>query len=85
MAVEQAYRASLKPLLLLAYEGDTLAGVAALATDNAEKQVSFLCGTTADYCDFICPPRAAGGVCGGGSRGTGEASCANFAAGKSAG
>ncbi len=56
MAVEQAYRASMKPLLLLAYEGETLAGVAALATDNAEKQVSFLCGTTADYCDFICPP-----------------------------
>ncbi len=56
MAVEQAYRASMKPLLLLAHEGDTLVGVVALATDNAEKQVSFLCGTTADYCDFICSP-----------------------------
>ena len=56
MAVSQAYRASMKPLLLLAYEGEAMVGVAALATDNAEKQVSFLCGNTADYCDFICPP-----------------------------
>jgi CelD/BcsL family acetyltransferase involved in cellulose biosynthesis len=55
-AVNQAYRASMKPLLLLAYEGDALVGVAALATDFAEKQVSFLCGNTADYCDFICDP-----------------------------
>ncbi len=52
-AVDRAYRSSLKPLLLLAYEGDALVGVAALATDHAE-QVSFLAGTTADYCDFIC-------------------------------
>jgi CelD/BcsL family acetyltransferase involved in cellulose biosynthesis len=54
-AVDQAYRASMKPLLLLAHEGETLVGVAALATDNDEKQVSFLSGNTADYCDFICP------------------------------
>jgi CelD/BcsL family acetyltransferase involved in cellulose biosynthesis len=56
IAVDQAYRASMKPLLLLAYEGEAMVGVAALATDNAEKQISFLCGNTADYCDFICPP-----------------------------
>ena len=56
LAVNQAYSASLKPLLLLAHEGDALVGVAALATDAAEKQVSFLCGNTADYCDFICDP-----------------------------
>ncbi len=56
MAVDQAYGASLKPLLILAYEGEAMVGVVALATDNAEKQVSFLCGNTADYCDFICPP-----------------------------
>ena len=59
-AVERAYRASLKPLLLLAYDGEVLAGVAALATDGAGKQTSFLAGNTADYCDFICsPPRRA--------------------------
>jgi CelD/BcsL family acetyltransferase involved in cellulose biosynthesis len=56
MAVDQAYRASVAPLLVLAHEGETLVGVAALAADSAEKQVSFLCGNTADYCDFICPP-----------------------------
>jgi CelD/BcsL family acetyltransferase involved in cellulose biosynthesis len=55
-AVDQAYRASVKPLLILAYEAETLVGVAALATDNAGKEISFLCGNTADYCDFICPP-----------------------------
>ncbi len=33
-----------------------MVGVATLATDNGEKQISFLCGNTADYCDFICPP-----------------------------
>ena len=85
MAVEQAYRASMKPLLLLAHEGETLVGVVALATDNAEKQVSFLCGTTADYCDFICSPARRAEFVDDGSRRTGEASCANFAAGKFAG
>ncbi len=55
-AVEQAYRGSMKPLLLLAHEGEVLIGVAALASDNSETQVSFLCGNTADYCDFICLP-----------------------------
>jgi CelD/BcsL family acetyltransferase involved in cellulose biosynthesis len=59
-AVDQAYRASMKPLLLLAYQGDALIGVAALATDTAETQVSFLCGNTADYCDFICDPACRG-------------------------
>jgi len=44
-------------LLLLAHDGEALVGVAALATDNAEKsKFLFLCGNTADYCDFICAP-----------------------------
>src|SRR6478672_4518229 len=60
MAVDQAYRASMKPLLLLARDGETLVGVAALATENAEGQVSFLSGNTADYCDFICLPERRG-------------------------
>ena len=54
MAVQRAYGSSLKPLLLLAYDGDVLAGVAALATDSDQSQVSFLAGNTADYCDVIC-------------------------------
>jgi CelD/BcsL family acetyltransferase involved in cellulose biosynthesis len=56
IAVDQAYRASIEPLLVLAHEGEALVGVAALAADKAEKQVSFLCANTADYCDFICAP-----------------------------
>jgi CelD/BcsL family acetyltransferase involved in cellulose biosynthesis len=59
MAVDRAYGSSLKPLLLLAYDGEDLAGVAALATraGDGEKDVVFLAGNTADYCDFICDPK----------------------------
>jgi CelD/BcsL family acetyltransferase involved in cellulose biosynthesis len=53
LAVQTAYQASLKPLLLLGYEADELVGVAPLATDPREKQISFLAATTADYCDFL--------------------------------
>ena len=56
LAVQSAYRASLKPLLFLAYEGDHLAGVASLASDLAGKNVSFLAATTGDYCDFLTQP-----------------------------
>ena len=56
LAVDCAYHLSIKPLLLLAYDGGSLVGVAALATDKTEKQLTFLAGTTADYCDFICGP-----------------------------
>jgi CelD/BcsL family acetyltransferase involved in cellulose biosynthesis len=57
LAVQSAYRTSLKPLLLLGYEGDDLIGVASLARDQAEKNISFLAGTTADYCDFLSAPQ----------------------------
>jgi CelD/BcsL family acetyltransferase involved in cellulose biosynthesis len=56
LAVERAYQSRIKTLLVLAYEGESLMGVAALATDAAERQTSFLAGNTADYCDFICHP-----------------------------
>ncbi len=52
-AVQRAYRTSLHPLLVLAYENDALVGVASLATRN-EGDVCFLAATTADYCDFVC-------------------------------
>ena len=56
-AVQRAYQASLRPLLLLAYdEHDALCGVAALATDSENKRGSFLCATTGDYCDFLGSP-----------------------------
>ncbi|MGA9546005.1 MAG: GNAT family N-acetyltransferase [Candidatus Sulfotelmatobacter sp.] len=57
LAVQSAYQASLKPLLLLGYDGDHLAGVACLATDANEQNVSFLAATTADYCDFLSHPQ----------------------------
>ena len=60
LAVQSAYRTSLKPLLLLGYEGDDVVGVASLATDLAEQNISFLAATTADYCEFLTlPPRRA--------------------------
>jgi CelD/BcsL family acetyltransferase involved in cellulose biosynthesis len=56
LAMQSAYGAALKPLLLLGYEGDSLAGIASLATDPDGKCVSFLAASTADYCDFLSAP-----------------------------
>ena len=56
LAVQSAYEASLKPLLFLGYDGDDLVGVACLAADPAEKNISFLNATTADYCEFLSHP-----------------------------
>ncbi len=57
VAVQRAYRTALRPLLLLAYdERESLCGVAALAVDAGERQVSFLGATTGDYCDFLSLP-----------------------------
>jgi CelD/BcsL family acetyltransferase involved in cellulose biosynthesis len=56
LAVGRAYSNSLVPTLMLAYEGEELTGVAALATDPAQKTACFLCSTTADYCDLLSRP-----------------------------
>jgi CelD/BcsL family acetyltransferase involved in cellulose biosynthesis len=56
LAVQGAYRASLKPLLFLGYEGDELVGVASLATNKADENTVFLAASTADYCDFLTQP-----------------------------
>lgn len=56
LAVQSAYGTTLKPLLLLAYEGDQIVGVASLATNATGKHASFLAATTADYCDFLSAP-----------------------------
>jgi CelD/BcsL family acetyltransferase involved in cellulose biosynthesis len=56
LAVLRAYGESLLPMLLLAYEGEKLTGIAALATDPAQKTARFLCSTTADYCDLLSHP-----------------------------
>jgi CelD/BcsL family acetyltransferase involved in cellulose biosynthesis len=56
-AVQSAYPASVKPLLFLGYEGDLLVGVASLATDLAERNLTFLAATTGDYCEFLTRPQ----------------------------
>jgi CelD/BcsL family acetyltransferase involved in cellulose biosynthesis len=53
LAVQAAYPAQRKPLVFLGYEGDDLVAVVCLATEPDSPQVSFLAGTTADYCDFL--------------------------------
>src|SRR5258708_20460331 len=57
IAMQSAYKASLPTLLFLGYEGDDLVGVASLAMDVAEENVTFLAATTADYCDGLTHPR----------------------------
>lgn len=57
LAVQNAYHASLRPLLFVAYDvSEALCGVAALAADPSGKRVTFLCATTGDYCDFLSLP-----------------------------
>ncbi len=57
LAVYRAYKATLRPLIFLAYDDqNSLCGVAALATDAAGKSLSFLTAATGDYCDFLIPP-----------------------------
>jgi CelD/BcsL family acetyltransferase involved in cellulose biosynthesis len=56
LAISRAYRASITPLLFLAYDQDSLVGVAALAMDPSRETATFIAGATADYCDFISHP-----------------------------
>lgn len=56
-AVTHAFGESLKPLIVAGYREDQLVGVVALAQDSSSDHVSFLAGSTADYCDFISAPK----------------------------
>lgn len=57
LAVQRAYPDALSPLIWLAYDTQgALRGVAALAKSVGQDQVSFLCATTGDYCDFLSAP-----------------------------
>jgi len=56
LAMQRAYGSSLLPFLVLAYEDETLVGVASLATDSQQRTATFLAATTADYCLFLSPP-----------------------------
>jgi CelD/BcsL family acetyltransferase involved in cellulose biosynthesis len=54
LAVNRAFRTSITPLLILAYDDQgSLVGLASLATGKPERETFFLAGTTADYCDFV--------------------------------
>jgi CelD/BcsL family acetyltransferase involved in cellulose biosynthesis/RimJ/RimL family protein N-acetyltransferase len=57
LSVARAYRGSVTPLLVLAWDDDRLAGVASLATGGRQDTAFFLSGFTADYCDFLSRPR----------------------------
>jgi CelD/BcsL family acetyltransferase involved in cellulose biosynthesis len=56
LAARRAFSESLLPLLVLAYEGEKLTGVAALAAAPAQTTASFLSATNADYCDLLSRP-----------------------------
>jgi CelD/BcsL family acetyltransferase involved in cellulose biosynthesis len=57
VAVQRAYSDSLAPRIWLAYNDQgVLSGAVALAKSVVENQVSFLCATTGDYCDFLSAP-----------------------------
>jgi CelD/BcsL family acetyltransferase involved in cellulose biosynthesis len=53
IAVQRAYRNSLTPLVFLAYEGESLVSLVALAKRKQNDDVVFLAADTADYCDFL--------------------------------
>jgi CelD/BcsL family acetyltransferase involved in cellulose biosynthesis len=52
-AMQTAYGDQLKPLLICAYEGRELVGLASLATRDCDSDVSFLAATTSDYCEIL--------------------------------
>ncbi len=61
LTVQRAYHATLRPLVMLAYdEENDLCGLVALATGNDRQQATFLCATTGDYCDFLSVPERRG-------------------------
>jgi CelD/BcsL family acetyltransferase involved in cellulose biosynthesis len=61
LAIQAAFKSAFKPpprpLLFLAYDGGELVGVASLSLALGGPNVSFLAGTTADYCEFLSHPQ----------------------------
>jgi CelD/BcsL family acetyltransferase involved in cellulose biosynthesis len=56
VAVQRAYGSTLKPLVFLGYEGESLVGLVALVRENNGSGVTFLTANTGDYCDFLTEP-----------------------------
>src|SRR5215813_9876202 len=61
-AVARAYAGSVSPFLCLAYHDDELVGIASMAQWRDQPGLSFLAGTTADYCDFVSRPQDRGAL-----------------------
>src|ERR1700757_1894847 len=55
IAVQRGYKGLLTPVVVLAYENESLAGVAALALKNSG-DLTFLSADTGDYCEFLLRP-----------------------------
>jgi len=64
LALQSAFRSAFqtppKTWVFLGYDGDDLVGVACLSADVGEQNVSFLAGSTADYCEFLSPKHRRG-------------------------
>jgi CelD/BcsL family acetyltransferase involved in cellulose biosynthesis len=56
VAVQRSYGGTQKPLVFLAYEGESLVGVVTLAWERPGSSLAFLTANTGDYCDFISEP-----------------------------
>jgi len=56
VAVQRSYSGTQKPLLFLAYEGESLVGVVTLVWQRPGSSLAFLTANTGDYCDFISEP-----------------------------
>jgi CelD/BcsL family acetyltransferase involved in cellulose biosynthesis len=56
-AFKSAFKPPPKPFLFLGYDASELVGVVCLSSDLGEQNLSFLAGTTADYCDFLSRPQ----------------------------
>lgn len=62
-AVEKAYGDVLKPwLFVLQNQDESLVGLAAFATDQSRREISFLGATTGDYCDVLGEPSCRGEI-----------------------
>lgn len=56
VAVQRSYSGIQKPLVFLAYEGESLVGVVTLVWERSGSSLAFLTANTGDYCDFISEP-----------------------------
>lgn len=57
LAAQRAFHPAVQPLVFVFRNGDEILGIAAMAVDAASSQrASFLCASTADYCEIVSAP-----------------------------